>query len=387
MIWKRNCVDSVMKNLHVLLFLTLFGSAAYAQGIYFDVPNADQIAKKTFTPDPKLPEIKADIYTPRKPANKKLPVFILLNGIGATWIREDARYISWASLVTAHGFAGITMDSQAEDPMQSVDKLVKYLADNPNSLGVDPENIVVYACSSNVSQSLLYLMGQAKAGIRGAIIFYGSSDVRDFRLDLPVFYVRAGLDATVLNQRIDELTAKAVKANAPWQFRNYSSGHHGFEFVDNTSETRYIVSQALEFMKLVVSPAYQQNLTATVGEAELASLLAVGDWEKSLQSIIKMQTAGKTSADIKQKLGLVYTNLGQPDLALSAYDESLKMGSPNRGLITYEKAKLLLQKKDTVGSVAALESIKDIKPMMDRAKNDPFFEGVRKKEKYNPVFR
>lgn len=60
--------------------------------------------------------------------------------------------------------------------------------------------------------------------------------------------MRAGLDAGK-NQAIDVFIAKALAKNVAIEVINYSEGHHGFDVVDNTDESRTIIQRTLTFLK------------------------------------------------------------------------------------------------------------------------------------------
>ena len=84
-------------------------------------------------------------------------------------------------------------------------------------------------------------------------MYYGIADVGEFRLDLPVLYVRAGLDRPPVNRRIGELVALAITQNAPVTLLNHPSGHHAFEMVDDDEATRDVIERTIDFVKRATS--------------------------------------------------------------------------------------------------------------------------------------
>jgi hypothetical protein len=50
-------------------------------------------------------------------------------------------------------------------------------------------------------------MDRKRDYIRGAAVFYGFAKIDDIRTDLPLLYVRSGLDSTGLNRELDATVA------------------------------------------------------------------------------------------------------------------------------------------------------------------------------------
>ena len=82
-------------------------------------------------------------------------------------------------------------------------------------MGIDPERLIVIAWSGNVSAGLPAVEDTQRKAIKAAVIYYGSADVSQVRLDLPVLFVRAGLDQPLTNQSFDRRIAAGIAANAP----------------------------------------------------------------------------------------------------------------------------------------------------------------------------
>src|SRR4029077_3024519 len=52
-----------------------------------------------------------DLYLPTGAAlSKALPVFVIFNGFGGSFMRTSPQSVGWAKAATAHGFAGITLE-------------------------------------------------------------------------------------------------------------------------------------------------------------------------------------------------------------------------------------------------------------------------------------
>ena len=103
------------------------------------------------------------------------------------------------------------------------------LADHAANLHIDANQVAVHAVSGNVSLAFPLVENPKRTAVKAAVMYYGIGDVSDFRSDLPVLLVRAGLDRPTLNQSIGTFTADALARNVPLTLLNYPAGHHGFE--------------------------------------------------------------------------------------------------------------------------------------------------------------
>ena len=84
-----------------------------------------------------------------------------------------------------------------------------------------------------------------------AVIYYGDTppaSADDLSADIPLFIVKAGKDNAFLNIKLDKFVEKALEANIPLEFVDYEDGIHGFDFWQDTDESREIIKQTLEFM-------------------------------------------------------------------------------------------------------------------------------------------
>jgi hypothetical protein len=86
-----------------------------------------------------------------------------------------------------------------------------------------------------------------RARVTYVLPFYPEPE--DLRTDLPMYILRAGLEGSGRTQAsIDDFVQTALKLNLPITVRNYPAGHHGFDFKDDTPETRWVIRQTLEFL-------------------------------------------------------------------------------------------------------------------------------------------
>src|SRR5258708_1976807 len=197
-----------------------------------------------------------DVYQPAKPgSNSRLPAIILLSEGGSEGDMDF--YIAWAKAATAHGFVAINPDGDQEHFEENFDLLLTYLTEHAADLHIDANAIAVYAGSGNVYRGFPLVENPKRTAIKAAVMYYGGAEVKEFRLDLPVLYIRAGLDRPRVNREISEIATAAILQNAPITVVNYSGGHHAFEMMDDNDATREVLEQTFHFLHSVLTPRYQ----------------------------------------------------------------------------------------------------------------------------------
>ena len=175
----------------------------------------------------------------------------------------------WAQIAAGRGIVAIIPDLRAmpgtgtaQAPARAregdFERVVAHLTEHAGEYGIDRERLAVFAASGNVA-SALPAVQDPRSAIRAAIIYYGGAgaEVTTFRRDLPVLWVRAGLDSPRMNAAIDRLTALALSQNAPLTVVNHRTGHHAFEARDDDEITRQVIDQSLEFVKRATTREYQ----------------------------------------------------------------------------------------------------------------------------------
>jgi dienelactone hydrolase len=220
-----------------------------------------------------------DVY---RPANASTPapaiVFYTLYWPGeGSSSRSSDWYVSWARIAAANGIVAIVPDLRAEpgtgnaqSPSRPLgDDFQLLLADlvmNHREYGLDAERITVFAESGSTWAALPAVQDTAQRSVRAAVLYYGAASVESFRADLPLLWVRAGLDSERTNAAITRLAALAMNQNAPLTLLNHPTGRHGFEGRDDNAVTRAIIEQTLDFVKRATAPAYQAALRKRIGE-------------------------------------------------------------------------------------------------------------------------
>ena len=169
-------------------------------------------------------------------------------------------YKSWARLAAANGIVAILPDLRAEPGTGNATSPARPLGDdfqsllanvtaNARALGVDADRIAVFAESGAVWAALPAVQDPAQAAVKAAVIYYGAANIETFRRDLPLLWVRAGLDSERANATITRLASLAITQNAPVTLVNHPTGQHGFEGRDDNAVTREVIEQTLAFIK------------------------------------------------------------------------------------------------------------------------------------------
>ena len=176
----------------------------------------------------------------------------------------------WARIAAGRGIVAIIPDLRAmpgtgtaQAPARAregdFERVVAHVTEHAGEYGIDPERLAVFAASGNVAAALPAVQDARSSAIRAAVLYYGGAgaEVTTFRRDLPVLWVRAGLDSPRMNAAIDRLAALALSQNAPLTVINHGTGHHAFEARDDDAVTREVIDQSLEFVKRATTRAYQ----------------------------------------------------------------------------------------------------------------------------------
>src|SRR6185503_16535578 len=193
---------------------------------------------------------KLDLYTPAAAKPGKLPVVVFINGVG---YRPDSKlkdwqiYQDWARVVAARGYAAVLHATDGTHVQADITKLLERLHSDGASLGLDPERIAIWACSANVSQALPIVMDSAPAGVRAAVIYYGSGVVKQLRKDLPVYWVLAGADDQNLITGQRAMWTRAIADGVPWTMVNAPTLPHAFDALDAGADSRRVVGETLAF--------------------------------------------------------------------------------------------------------------------------------------------
>jgi tetratricopeptide (TPR) repeat protein len=322
-----------------------------------------------------------DLYKPDVSPGVKVPALVFFNRATGT-DRSGRFYASWASAAASKGVMGILPDLREGNEAADFRVLVSYLEHHSAEHGIDA--IAVYAGSGNVSTALPVVQDPALTSIKAAVMYYGTANIEQFRLDLPVLYVRAGLDRPPVNESISKLAARAIAQNAPLTLINYAGGHHGFEGVDVNDATRQVIDDTLEFVKRATSASYHSALRAWLPEAKAAGYVQSGKFREAAAAYAAAVATRPDDARLRLAHGEALLGDGQAAAACGEFDKLRDKGLGYRDL-GLPAARACLQKGDPDAAIAWLRSIPP-RFLPGSVGEDPAFATLRDRPDFRALF-
>jgi dienelactone hydrolase len=201
-------------------------------------------------------ELPMDLYRPAGRGGA-VPVVLLVHGeadpAALRGVRGWGQYAGWARLLAAQGLAAAVFEHRAVRDAgiaavdAEVDAAVAAVADRAGELGLDRGRLGVAGFSAG---AMLASRAIARASrlLRCAVLCYGPPDLEPDPALPPVLVVRAGRDHPDLNRAIDAFVVAALAANLPVELVNHPDGHHAFDTVDDTDESRRVIRRVLAFL-------------------------------------------------------------------------------------------------------------------------------------------
>lgn len=322
-----------------------------------------------------------DVYKPATASGMKAAALVFFNrATGAD--RSGQFYAAWARAAASKGLIGILPDLRPGSEAADFRVLLSYLDRHASDLGLD--SIAVYAGSGNVFAAFPVVEDPALTSIKAAVMYYGTARVEQFRLDLPVLYVRAGLDRPGVNESIARLAALAVAQNAPLTLLNYTGGHHGFEQADDNEATRQVINDTLEFVKRASSARYHSALGAALPEGTAAGYVQTGKFKEAAAAYASLVAAHPDDARLRLAYGEALLADGQAAVACSEFDKLRGKGLGYRDL-GLPAARACLQKGDPDAAIAWLRSIPP-QFLPGSTAEDPAFAALRDRADFRALF-
>lgn len=306
-----------MRRLLVLLLLAAANAFAQTQEFVLPKPDASR-----FTVQKNLeykPGLAFDLYRPA--GNDVVPVVVFAN-VGIMGMKDWFGYVGWGQAVAASGLASVHYNATAPGDFEA---LVAALRARASTLKIDPSRMVLWSGSANVRLGLPAAMNPKNDFIRGAVVYYGDGEIESIRLDLPLFYARAGRDVPQFNQRIDALIVRALAANAPWTVANHHSGVHGFDAFQPDEVSRDIVTRTLAFMKSVTTPATSASYAAGADDAAIAGAFARNEWDAAILGYRRL-LAIRDDGENRRRLGIALLETKQYAAALPELERAFQLG-------------------------------------------------------------
>ena len=359
------------------------GSVAAAQDMTFHYP-APPASAIDVSKDQPYGGLQMDVYRPRNAAGKALPALVFFN-IASGAQRSNTFYKAWAEISASKGFVSILPDLRFESFEKDFDALIAHLEANASRLGIDRDRIALYAGSGNVYRALPLVQNPKQTTIKAAVMYYGSAQVSEFRRDLPILIVRAGLDRPPLNRSLAELITRATNQNAPVTVLNYAGGHHAFEIFDDEEATRDTIDGTIEFVRRTTAPAYQASLRRGMAEATAASHVMSGNVAAAAASYAALVKAKPDDARLRLSYGEAL--LGASQFAEACAElEKLKgkgLGPRDLGL---PAARACMQKGDAEAAIAWLKTIPQ-RFLPPEVEKDPIFAPIRNRPEFKALFQ
>jgi acetyl esterase/lipase len=261
--------------------------------VVYAIPGMDEaqrragITYKTVDGD----DLKLDIYLPTDlRAHERRPAVLFVHGEPWTAdpVRFDAlatgQYTSWGRLVAASGWIGVPFEhrnsracSHLPEVAADLDDLITFVRTRIPE--VDPDHLILWICSGGGAYGLRAVI-QHSAYVRCAVVYYAFLEPLHYRSIIapevsddtlrefspiialsqpeavipPILLARAGKDDPGLNETIDRFAAEALRRNVSLDLLTYPDGQHGFDILDDTERSRYIIQQTLAFMRLHAHP-------------------------------------------------------------------------------------------------------------------------------------
>ena len=326
--------------------------------------------------------LRMDVYRPA--SGTRHPTLIFLN-LASGADRAHPFYASWARIAASRGVTAILPDLRMDSFVQDFVALHEYLAKQQgNEHGIDSNAVAVYAGSGNVSRALPLVQDRRSTLIKSAVMYYGAGQVTEFRPDLPILFVRAGLDRPPLNLAIDRIVASALSQNAPVTLLNYASGYHAFEIRNDDEQTRRVIDQTLEFVKTTTAVAYQAGLRRGVLEATAAGHITSGRFGEAVKSYAQLVSSSPDNHTLRLAYGEALLGDRQFAVACAEFEKLKGKGLGPRDL-GVPAARACMQKGDADAAIAWLQSIPARFRPVELAK-DPIFAPLQDRAEFKALF-
>ena len=330
--------------------------------------------------------LRFDFY--RLPVAEKpgaLPVAIVMNGFGDPQQKENFYQIEWAKLFAAAGMAGVTFESHREGVAEDLDALVAHLRANKDKLGVDADRVVVHASSGHASLGLPIFMDKRRTYLKGVVMNYSGGEAKELRTDLPLLFVRVGLDQPFVNRSIDQLVARLLAASAPVEVISYPGGHHPFEVEDDNDFSRAVMARTLDFMRQAATPGLHAAIRASSEEAAAGAALLREDWAAAVAGYDKLIAQQPKDMELQRRYGDALFGAKDYARALQAYEQSYALGHWRKRDISYPAAVAATRLNDVTLTLKWLERL--VKTPFDRKRllTDTNFEPLHNNAEFRAL--
>jgi dienelactone hydrolase len=373
--------------LFLSLLIPLLCAAQEPRFVYPLPPTDSFVVQSGMTYPSSSGPLAFDLFRPAKTTNAhRLPVLIVFNGFGGSFMRTFTQSQSWAKAATAHGLAAITLETTPGHVAQDFDSLLAHLTRRASGLRVDPDQIAVIAWSGNAAAAIETVENPSREAIKAAAIYYGSGPFQQVRLDLPVLFVRSGLDQPETNHYLDLTISSGLTANAPWTVLNYSSGHHAFDVFDDNDYSRAVVEATFQFFHLALSPSYQSVLRAGIRLATAASAFSTGDYAKAVTLYRPLVDAHPDDVRLVLAYGNSLLGARRYREARSQFDRAKAIGNAGPRDLGVPAARASILDHDPDAAIAWLKTIPP-QFLPSTLESDSDFASLRGRQDFAALFR
>ena len=330
--------------------------------------------------------LRMDVYRPAS-AGSRRPILILFFG-GASPARTNGFSVGWANAAAGQGMVAVSADIRQDRAADDFRQLIDYVYEHASTFGGDRDAIAVYAPSGNVYSALPIVEDPTQTKVKAAVMYYGTGPVTTFRRDLPILFVRAGLDRPGLNGNersgIVAMVASAIAQNAPVTVINNPAGHHAFEMADEGQLTRDVIDQTLDFVKRATSAAYHASLRQALPEASAAAYVIAGDYKSAASTYATILSAHPDDARLRLSYGEALIGDKQYAEACTQFERLKGKGLGPRDL-GIPAARACLLKGDSAAAVGWLQSIpkRFLPPTLQ---DDSLFAGLKSRADFRQLF-
>jgi dienelactone hydrolase len=386
-------MSSLLRHLGVLpahVLVTEAASLANAQAapFYYPAPAAGSV---TVTKDVQFGRgdtlaLHMDVFRPAN-ATGRLPILVIFyGGVGAQ--RSNGFSMGWANAAASNGMVAVLPDIRQDHAAEDFRSVIDYLYDNASTYRGDRDAIAVYAGSGNVYSALPLVEDPNQRKVKAAVIYYGTGPVSTFRRDLPIMFVRAGLDRPGVNgdarSGIVAMVASAIAQNAPVTVINNPAGHHAFEMFDDGDVTRDVIDRTIDFVKHATSAAYQASLQRSLPEAAAAAHVIAGDFKAAASTYASIVSSHPDDSRLRLAYGEALLGDNQFAEACGQFDRLKNKGLGPRDL-GLPAARACLLKGDSTAAIGWLQTIPK-RFLPTSLQDDSLFAGLKSREDFRRLF-
>lgn len=357
--------------------------------VVLELPSMEEVA---IDPDLVYKEVDGqqltfDLYRPKGArAEDRFPLVFFVNGVGDRELplKHWGPYRSWAKLCAASGMAAVLHNAREGQTAEDLADAVTQVREQAPKLGIDPDNICIWASSANLQTGFPYATDVSNTFVKCAVFYYGALDSTRVRHDLPVLVARAGLDMPWQNVTVDAYVARSLVLNAPLTLLNLPNGRHGFDVIDKNDASREMVRSTLAFMKQNLSGDVQRARLERAAQANALSLVAGAKYADALDSCRRWVAEDGENGLARQTLATCLYHLRQFEEACANYERAGDLGHMPaltwynaaccRALLKdKDHALVLLEKAFATGRITNLQAVRDDTDLAS-LKDEPRFQ-------------